>query len=280
MANPSEPAGPPRRRRSARREQGPPQQKAPQGGDVASQAGGKDVTTRQQPAPPTQSSGIQHPDNPSTDPRPDQTAKHAVRLERAERKRPRKPRRAATEAAAITPAPTASTSSSDESSSTAPAKDERRSRHRVRGQQGNQPPGAAATADLHVRRSDNHVEPNQPASSPPEPHHVQPPPLRSRDPENVPRSARDRRNEMSERALRGLVTTRGTQVSWSAALRARDVASPTAADMAEAERDLVIVRRNYTPPEPLPASRKVAPEQRQERPTRRGDRQRHTGKGF
>lgn len=36
-------------------------------------------------------------------------------------------------------------------------------------------------------------------------------------------------------------------------MRAREVARPTDADLAEAERDLVIVRRNYTPADPLPA---------------------------
>ncbi|AZI58297.1 hypothetical protein EH165_09260 [Nakamurella antarctica] len=70
------------------------------------------------------------------------------------------------------------------------------------------------------------------------------------------RHPRDRRAEIAERALRGLVTTRGTQVTWSAALRARSLAQPSAADIAEAETDLVIVRRNYTPAQPLPASKK------------------------
>jgi len=32
-------------------------------------------------------------------------------------------------------------------------------------------------------------------------------------------------------------------------MRARDAARPTAADVAAAERDLVIVRRNYVPPD-------------------------------
>jgi hypothetical protein len=59
----------------------------------------------------------------------------------------------------------------------------------------------------------------------------------------------------AERALRGLVTTRGTQVPWAAATRARDFARPTADDLAQAEEDVVIVRRNYSPPEPLRAGR-------------------------
>lgn len=66
---------------------------------------------------------------------------------------------------------------------------------------------------------------------------------------------RDRRVDHTERALRGLVTTRGTQVSWSAATRAREVATPTAADLAQAAEEVVVVHRNYTPPEPLRAGR-------------------------
>jgi hypothetical protein len=65
------------------------------------------------------------------------------------------------------------------------------------------------------------------------------------------RPGRDRRGDVSERALRGLVTTRGTQVSWSAATRARSMAPPSDADLAAAEEELVIIRRNYTPTEPL-----------------------------
>ena len=64
-------------------------------------------------------------------------------------------------------------------------------------------------------------------------------------------AARDRRVDQNERALRGLVTTRGTQVPWSAATRAREVGAPTADDLARAEEEVVVVRRNYTPPEPL-----------------------------
>jgi hypothetical protein len=58
-----------------------------------------------------------------------------------------------------------------------------------------------------------------------------------------------------------LVTTRSTQVSSTAAMRAREVAVPDAADLAEAEAELVIVRRHYVPPTSLPAGR---------RPDRRG----------
>jgi hypothetical protein len=50
-----------------------------------------------------------------------------------------------------------------------------------------------------------------------------------------------------ERGLRGLVGSGSSQVGTGAALRARDAARPTAADLAEAEERLVVVRRNWTP---------------------------------
>lgn len=55
-----------------------------------------------------------------------------------------------------------------------------------------------------------------------------------------------------ERGLRSLVGSGSSQVSPGAALRARDAARPTEADLAEAERSLVIVRRNWVPREDLP----------------------------
>jgi hypothetical protein len=58
----------------------------------------------------------------------------------------------------------------------------------------------------------------------------------------------------SERGLRGLLGSGASQVSVSAALRARDAARPTAADLAEAEERLVVVRRNWVPREELPRS--------------------------
>jgi hypothetical protein len=51
-----------------------------------------------------------------------------------------------------------------------------------------------------------------------------------------------------ERGLRGLVGSGSSQVSVGAALRARDAARPTEAHLAEAERSLAIVRRNWSPP--------------------------------
>jgi hypothetical protein len=58
-----------------------------------------------------------------------------------------------------------------------------------------------------------------------------------------------------ERGLRGLVGSGSSQVSVGAALRARDAARPTEAQLAEAEQTLTIVRRNWTPREDLPRNR-------------------------
>jgi len=51
-----------------------------------------------------------------------------------------------------------------------------------------------------------------------------------------------------ERGLRGLVGAGPSQVPLSAAMRARDAARPSEADLAAAE-ELPIVRRNYVPPD-------------------------------
>jgi hypothetical protein len=56
----------------------------------------------------------------------------------------------------------------------------------------------------------------------------------------------------AERGLRGLVGSGSSQVSVGAALRARDAARPTEAQLAEADQNLPIVRRNWTPREDLP----------------------------
>ncbi len=66
-----------------------------------------------------------------------------------------------------------------------------------------------------------------------------------------------RRGESSmERSLRALVSTRTTALSPTVAMRAREVARPSAAELAAAEKDLVIVRRYYVPPAPLPTGKK------------------------
>lgn len=58
----------------------------------------------------------------------------------------------------------------------------------------------------------------------------------------------------AERGLRGLVGSGASQVSVAAAMRARDAARPTDADLAEAAERLVLVRRNWVPREELPRS--------------------------
>lgn len=62
----------------------------------------------------------------------------------------------------------------------------------------------------------------------------------------------DNEDMVTERGLRGLVGGGASQVSVAAALRARDAARPTDADLAAADRDLVIVRRGWVPREELP----------------------------
>jgi hypothetical protein len=58
----------------------------------------------------------------------------------------------------------------------------------------------------------------------------------------------------TERGLRGLVGGGSSQVSVTAALRARDAARPTETDIATAETELVIVRRGWIPRDDLPRS--------------------------
>jgi hypothetical protein len=52
----------------------------------------------------------------------------------------------------------------------------------------------------------------------------------------------------TERGLRGLVGGGSSQVSVTAALRARDAARPTDTDLAASETGLMIIRRGWTPP--------------------------------
>jgi hypothetical protein len=54
--------------------------------------------------------------------------------------------------------------------------------------------------------------------------------------------------ERAERNLRELVGGGPSQVGVSRALRARDVNRPTDDELAEAERDVDIVRRHWQPP--------------------------------
>ncbi|MEU8262306.1 hypothetical protein AB0C02_16950 [Micromonospora sp. NPDC048999] len=77
--------------------------------------------------------------------------------------------------------------------------------------------------------------------------------VRRAEPESTePRARRTGAAEEGERGLRGLVGSGSSQVSVTAALRARDAARPTDADLAEAEARVAIVRRNWVPREELP----------------------------
>jgi hypothetical protein len=51
----------------------------------------------------------------------------------------------------------------------------------------------------------------------------------------------------NERGLRGLVGPGSSQVTPAAALRARDAARPRPEDVARAESELTIIRRNWSP---------------------------------
>lgn len=64
------------------------------------------------------------------------------------------------------------------------------------------------------------------------------------DRRRVNQSARD----SGERGLRDLVGAGHSQLGVSGALRGRDVNRPTEDDLAEAEREVQIVRRNWSPP--------------------------------
>jgi hypothetical protein len=63
----------------------------------------------------------------------------------------------------------------------------------------------------------------------------------------VHHAARPRGDSDTERGLRDLVGAGPSQLGVSGALRGRDVDRPTDEDLAEAERDLFIVRRNWRP---------------------------------
>jgi hypothetical protein len=68
---------------------------------------------------------------------------------------------------------------------------------------------------------------------------------------------RERRDPgRADRGLRGLETVRSSQLTPVEAMRAREYGRPTAKDLADAERDVVLVRRNYVPPTPLQTGKK------------------------
>jgi hypothetical protein len=72
------------------------------------------------------------------------------------------------------------------------------------------------------------------------------------EPVFAPPTHHDHEEIVTERGLRGLVGGGASQVSVAAALRARDAARPSGADVAAAEEELIIVRRGWVPREELP----------------------------
>jgi hypothetical protein len=63
-----------------------------------------------------------------------------------------------------------------------------------------------------------------------------------------PRKRKPAQDRRAERGLRDLVDPGRSQLGVSGALRGRDVNRPTAEDLADAERDTMVVRRNWKPP--------------------------------
>lgn len=84
-------------------------------------------------------------------------------------------------------------------------------------------------------------------------------------------SRRRHADAAAEQGLRALVTSRPTQLSPTLAMRAREMASPTAEDLAAAAESVVLVRRNYLPAEPLTMPRRArrTPGRREQRGKRR-----------
>ena len=99
-------------------------------------------------------------------------------------------------------------------------------------------PGPGAAPGAAAPRPEPHPEP-----------HPEPPP--DRQAETRPRRPRQTQSsrDSGERGLRDLVGAGRSQLGVSGALRGRDVNRPTEADLEDAEADLTIVRRHWTPPQ-------------------------------
>lgn len=107
---------------------------------------------------------------------------------------------------------------------------------------------AGRSARRRRRRRRATREQGEPAPAPPV-DTPRPAPPASAEPAAVKQSHRRRGSrDAGERGLRDIVGAGRSQVGVSGALRARDVNRPTDEDLAEAERDVVIIRRNWKPP--------------------------------
>jgi hypothetical protein len=102
-------------------------------------------------------------------------------------------------------------------------------------------------AGAGISRSDNDDAAEVVDASPPEAVTAATPQVDNAAAEPKPPTKR-RRSEPSERGLRDLVGAGPSQLGPVRAMRARDANRPTAADLAEAEQDLAIVRRHWKPP--------------------------------
>lgn len=99
------------------------------------------------------------------------------------------------------------------------------------------------------RRARRGTEPDQPAGgAPASPDRSEPAPAKPRK-RTAARSAEAHPGRDTERGWRDLLGNAPSQVGVSGAMRARDVARPSPAELLAAEQDLLIVRRQWKPPE-------------------------------
>jgi hypothetical protein len=99
------------------------------------------------------------------------------------------------------------------------------------------------------RRPRRATEPDQPVASPPAPaDRSEQAPAKPRK-KAAARSGEGQSGRDTDRGWRDLLGNTPSQVGVSGAMRARDVARPTPAELLAAEQDLLIVRRQWKPPE-------------------------------
>jgi hypothetical protein len=89
--------------------------------------------------------------------------------------------------------------------------------------------------------------PPTPAADPAEPRPQRADPAVARGPSKRRRTGKEK-NSGAERGMRDLVGPGHSALGVDGALRGRDVNRPSEAELAEAERDVSIVRRNWRPP--------------------------------
>ncbi|MDG4772547.1 hypothetical protein [Solwaraspora sp. WMMD792] len=154
----------------------------------------------------------------------------------------------------------------------------RRHRHGAPTERPDSGPASASTAEVHDPEQDSTPEPDSTPITPepdgrpvpgpgPRPQSLGPraPEPSQRVPEPPPTHRQRRQtsgrsggggsggdDREADRGLRGLVGSGTSQVSTSAALRARDASRPSEDDLARAEETLTIVRRHWVPREELP----------------------------